>query len=220
MRRTITMSLFVLALAACSRPAQNAADATPATPAAGVSAANSTLADGDDSPGETMPAPRAGLWSITTTSTPARQGRLNGAVQNCSDGTSPVRMGGGMRRRGACAPTITHGDNGAITFASDCTTGSGSHLVSHGALSGDMQTAYRVHVEADVSGAPVAQMNGHRVTDINARYVGACPGNMGPGDISIGGRVITREMMRQMGRGMGGGAGGGMGGGGGGGGGE
>jgi hypothetical protein len=208
MRTTVTISLCVLALAACSRSSNQAttASATNAAPAGEASA------DASDH-GPSLPAPRAGLWQITTTMTPARAGRPNVPIQSCSDGTTPARMGGGMRGgRNGCAPTIARGADGTVTFNSDCTSPSGSHFVSHGTMTGDAQTAYQVHIESDISGAPMAEMNGHRVTDINARYMGACPSNMGPGDMNIGGRIITREQMREMRRG-GGMGGGGMGGG-------
>ena len=217
MKPSLVLVFGILAVGACQRSSEPASSNTATTNADASSSGSDTSSDGGDSDAaETspLPMPRAGLWSISTTSTPERR-RPNVAMQVCTDGTTPPRTGGGMgrRRNSDCQPQYTTGANGLVSWTSDCTTGRGAHVVTRARFTGDNQTAYQVHLETNITGAPIAQMNGSRTTEISARYVGACPSGMNPGDMSIGGRVITREMMREMRRGgLGGGMGGGMGG--------
>ena len=226
MRLTLTASLCVLALAACNR-SDSAANATQAQSAGGQGqdTASSDGGGGGDGGGDRAPSPfpvmRAGLWQITTTTTPARANRPNlGPTELCADGTTAARVGGMRRRGGACAPTITRNADGSIGFKSDCDTPFGSHVTTRGTFSGDAQSTYHVRLETQMSGAPRAEMNGARTIEINARYAGACPAGMNPGDMRINGQILSREQMRAMRRSMGGGGGGGTGGGMGGGGGE
>jgi hypothetical protein len=216
MRLLLTASFCVLALTACNR-GDTAANTAPAT-SGGGDRASSDGGGGDggeraDRTPSPFPALRAGLWQVTTTRTPARQGGrgARGPTELCTDGTTPARVGG-MRRGGECAPNVTRNADGSMAFTSDCDTPFGAHITTRGTFTGDGQTSYRVHLETLMSGASREEMNGARTTDITGRYMGACPAGMNPGDMRINGQVVTREQMRAMRRGMGGG-GGGMGGG-------
>jgi hypothetical protein len=62
----------------------------------------------------------------------------------------------------------------------------GALVISRGVATGDFKTAYRVRSNIDVSGAPLAPMNGSHVVEVSGRYVGPCPSGMRPGDVKLG----------------------------------
>lgn len=136
-----------------------------------------------------LPIPRAGLWRVTIASEGA-----GFTVRSCADGQTPQGEGG-MNGLPGCLPQLSAGAGGSVLFTSTCTMPSGFHIVSHGAFTGDNQTVYRIHTDSVTTGAPMAQMNGTRATDIDGVYQGACPANMPPGSLEMNGSVMTREMV-------------------------
>lgn len=201
MKTALLMSISLLALAGCHQapqPGQAAAggsgtQAGPA-PAAVTASAAMTPTGPVTNDGAAFPAPRAGLWVVAMTTSPARSGADasggRGPVRACSDGTTPQQMG--MRGMQGCDVRVAHGPGGSLVFSSDCHLGPDISVSSRGIAVGDFSSTYRVHMESDTQGAQVAEINGHRTTDITGTYAGACPANMPPGSVEIAGHVFAQ----------------------------
>lgn len=195
MKHALIISLSVLALAACAKPAAKSGDAAPA---AGDSA-TSAAATAPSGPPATLPTMRAGLWETNTVTTPA-SGPSFGPVKTCRGESETPQVT--MRRAGAdgedanCAPVLTAAEGGGVAIAVTCQMGP-AQVTSRGTFSGDAQSEYKVRTETDITGAPIPQLNGHRVTETTAKYLGACPAGMNPGDIQTAdGRIMNPEQVR------------------------
>ena len=133
-----------------------------------------------------MPTRRAGLW-VQTMTRDGKPGRM-GAMRVCLDAATDARMAliGRVAGKGACAPTVSRLGDGAYGFVSTCRMGGAGVITARGTASGDFASTYALHAESDVAGAVFPPMNGHHVTDVTARYAGACPAGMAPGDMTLG----------------------------------
>lgn len=133
------------------------------------------------------PARRAGLWEQSM----ARDGVASsfmGRMRFCVDPAREGRlslMAGAMGRRG-CGQHAYVRTAAGYSFEVTCRLPGSGTMVSKGAMTGDLNRAYKVHIETDVSGAALAAMNGRHVTDIAADFLGPCPAGMAPGDIVLG----------------------------------
>ncbi|MFO1014502.1 MAG: DUF3617 family protein [Caulobacteraceae bacterium] len=209
MKQALIISLSVLALAACSKPADKGESAAPAASDAATPAAATAPAG----PPATLPTMKAGLWETNTVTTPSLMPNF-GPVKTCRGENEQPQVT--MRQRGgeedpSCAPAFTQAAGGGVAIAVTCKRGP-AQITTRGALSGDAQTEFKVHTETTIAGAPVAQLNGTFVTDTTAKYLGPCAPGMNPGDIQTAdGRIMTPEQVRAAMRarfGGGGGAGG------------
>ena len=174
MRTIMWMTACALALTACGKAGETrsagAGPPTAATPTAVT----------------TLPARKAGLWEQTMT----RDGKagMMGKVRMCLDAATDAKMSlfGHSVGRSLCKEqSVSRGLDGSYRFASTCEMGDAGATVSKGALTGDFASHYRVHSESDTSGAKIATVNGHHVTDVEATYVGPCPADLAPGDIEM-----------------------------------
>ncbi|MDP1736907.1 MAG: DUF3617 family protein [Caulobacter sp.] len=182
MRIAAGICLAALALAACSKPADktNVASAGDASPAA---KAASPIPPGIDA----APHLRAGLWEVTVQGMPA-------AARTCIDDKTQsdnAVLGQGADTRN-CSRNTWRRIPGGIAFEFACDN-DGMKMASKGTVTGDFNSAYRV--EADLSGSRDGQAFSQKQV-IDARYVGACPAGMKPGDsqVTINGRTITAPM--------------------------
>jgi len=172
--------LGALALSGCHKPssantANPAAAATtpPATPAASAGA---------------FPARKAGLW-VETMTRDGKTGPMGGSIKMCIDAATDAKLStfGHQMGKSAChQQSTTRGPDGSYHFATTCTVGAAGTIVSNGSATGDFSSKYVIHDESNVSGAPVAAMNGRHVTEITATYQGPCPPDMVPGDMQMG----------------------------------
>jgi hypothetical protein len=81
--------------------------------------------------------------------------------------------------------SVQRGPDGGYIFASNCDLGSGGTVVTKGIATGDFAAGYHARVETDVTGAAYDRLNGHHVTEITARRIGACPTGMAAGDVRL-----------------------------------
>ncbi len=170
MRLIVGACFAALALSACQKAAETAdvgkAERAPVPP--GIDAA---------------PLLKAGLWELTAEGVPMR-------AESCVDAASQsetAALGQSLDRR-SCTKSIWTPIPGGMAFEFDCKT-DGRHYTSKGMVTGDFEKAYRM--EADVSGSENGQtMTARQV--VNARYAGACPNNMKPGDkrVSMNGQTV------------------------------
>jgi hypothetical protein len=173
MRTVAGVCFAVLALAACGKPADKPAPAAAA-------AAKSPVPPGI----EAAPHLKAGLWEITVGDTPMKASScIDDATQN--DGAA---LGQSLDRRDCTKSTWTR-IPGGVAFELDCVT-EGMHMTSKGTVTGDFNSAYRM--ESDVTGSRDGQSFTHKQV-IDAKYMGACPKGMNPGDkqITVNGRTMV-----------------------------
>ena len=71
-------------------------------------------------------------------------------------------------------------------FRSTCRIGRGGVIDSAGTVWSDYGSSYRLHADSVVSGSLFAPLNGRHVTEVTAKYVGACPEGMAPGEVILG----------------------------------
>jgi hypothetical protein len=179
MRIVAGVCLAALALAACNRtPAktevadtETAAATTPKPVPPGIDAA---------------PHLRAGLWEITS-----KVAGMEGKVRSCVDDTTQSEgavLGQGLDRRN-CTKSDWSRIPGGVAFAFDCDN-DGTRVTSKGTVTGDFNTAYRMEADAGMTRGGVTR-TAKQVVD--ARYAGACPSGMKPGDkqVTVNGRVIN-----------------------------
>ena len=179
MRMLVGACLAALALAACGKPADKTAPAVPAKPPvpAGIDAA---------------PHLKAGLWEITVDGAPM-------TATSCIDDASQndtAALGQSLDRRNCTKSTWSRISDG-VAFEFDCTT-EGRHFTSKGTVTGDFNSAYRM--EADVTGSADGQTMATRQA-ISAKYLGACPSGMKPGDkqVTMNGRTMMIPASRPPG---------------------
>jgi len=150
-------------------------------------------------PAASAPSRKAGLWEQVLTRD-GKPGRL-GVLTMCVDAATDHELGvfGRHVGKGDCERTVTRDAAGVYHFTSACTLSNGTLVKTMGSASGDFGSGYRVHSEVNISGSPLAPMDGMHVIDIAGRYVGACPATMKPGDVSLGsGLKVNMDRLPQI----------------------
>jgi hypothetical protein len=167
--------------------------------------------------GPASPQRKAGLWEQTLQTDRSPTPLVSEACYDeASDRRMPV-LPHKPRRAGACEKFTVAKDGANYVIDSICSFGGagGPKVTNHAVLSGDFNVKYTVVNAINVENSPDPTRNGAHKTTITAVYKGACPADIGPGQVKLpNGDVVD---MAQLRRGLGGGAGGSGGGGGGGG---
>ncbi|MFO1014503.1 MAG: DUF3617 family protein [Caulobacteraceae bacterium] len=170
MRRALVLSISLLALAACAKPAEK-----PAEPAA---YAEST-------------ARSPGLWELRIS-----DGENVQVQRECLDAATDKQLSliGRQTNDQNCEKHLmTRQPDGSWRFSTVCDMGSGGVVKSEGTATGDFATRYQMRVEQSTSGAAVPMLNGNRRLVIDAARVSSqCPAGMKPGEAELpGGRRIN-----------------------------
>jgi hypothetical protein len=134
---------------------------------------SSTVVLADDS----LPRRKPGLWEVT---------------MQMPDMPSMPGGGGGLKssERGGetCRQNSLKRSGNTVDIVADCTSAEGkSHVVSH--YSGDMQGSYTG--ESVVTFDPPRHGRKEMRMGMQAKYAGACPTDMKPGDIRTGGMTMN-----------------------------
>jgi hypothetical protein len=190
MRRMIVIGLGVaIALAACQKkaePAKSAEEAGAAAPAAAVAPAP-------------PPMRKAGLWTQTVTS----EGRSQ-TMKLCLDEATADKMAISNQApdQSACARQTVTLISGGFHFESECDTGAGGKTSTTGDATGDFGANYTVKVSSVTTGAQAPSANGRHDAAITAKWEGACPAGMHPGDMQLpnGMTINPTAMAAKMGR--------------------
>jgi hypothetical protein len=155
-----------------------------------------------------LPSPKAGLWRESL----LRDGRelgLIGEMRACLDADARGRLTamGGQAGKSMCRSlAVTRDGDGGYHFSSACDLGPGGHVVTQGELTGDLASRYRVRSQTDTTGAVLASMNGRHTIDLEASYLGSCPGGMKPGEVVIAnGMKVNMDHLRAVAETFGGG---------------
>jgi hypothetical protein len=153
MRHYITAGLTGLALvslAACGKSATNTA---------GSASAGAPAAAGPMSVSQ-FPARKPGLWRqvIGMDGPPSGPG-----MKICVDAGSDAKISAfGRHMPGAkCSPAqMTRNLDGSIAVAETCDMGDSGKSSTTGVIKGDFNSSYTVTMDSQISGSPMAQMNG------------------------------------------------------------
>jgi len=166
--------LALVSLAACGKSATTAGGSAPSA-GAPAAAGPATLSQ--------FPARKAGLWrQVMAMDGPAR----GPGFKICIDAASDARMSAfGRHGRGqTCAPAqLTRNLDGSIGVSESCDMGANGKASTTGVIRGDFNSSYTVTMDSQISGNPMAQMNGDHKMTITATWLGPCaPGQKG-GDV-------------------------------------
>lgn len=86
---------------------------------------------------------------------------------------------------GKCGSAHLAGAAHGFTFEITCDSAETGRAHVHGALAGDLSSAYRLTLTATTTGAKGELRNGTRVSTVSAQWKGACPAGMKPGDLEL-----------------------------------
>ena len=162
--------------------------------------------------GPASPQRKPGLWEQSLQTDQSATPLVSEA---CYDAASDKRMPvlpHKPRRAGTCEKFSVTQDGANYVVDSACTFGGpgGPKITNHAVLSGDFNVKYTVTNTINVENSPDPARNGQHRNTITAVYKGACPPDIGPGQVKLPtGDVVD---MAQLRRGFGGGRPGGGGG--------
>jgi hypothetical protein len=185
--------LALVSLAACGQPtpSANGASAPGAAPAAPPAAPGPLTA-------AQVPHRRAGLWRQVT----AMDGPATGpGMQFCVDDNSEAQMSAFAAQHmpgGHCdPPQLVRNLDGSINISESCDMGANGKAVTTGVITGDFNTSYSESLDTQMSGSPIAQMNGDHKMTVTGTWTGPCaPGQHGGDMIMPDG--TTRNMLADL----------------------
>ena len=139
-----------------------------------------------DGASTSAPSRRAGLWEqvLTRDGKPGPLGRLRICIDRATDRRFSA-FGNAFNTR-QCQRHVTR-DGTVYRFTAECTRDNGAAVKMAGIASGDFKQTYQVRSEVAVNGAGLDAMNGVHAIEVKGRYLGPCPDDMRPGDVSMGG---------------------------------
>jgi len=136
-------------------------------------------------PAMVAPARRPGLWEQRVSNGDTLQvGRI------CLDPEVDRKLSwwGVQATADICARNlVTHRPDGRWQFSSVCDLGSGGTVTTSGIVSGDFTAHYQFRGQSSTVAAAVPHMNGVRPLTVDAAWLGPCPADMKPGDLSLPG---------------------------------
>lgn len=144
-----------------------------------------------------LPVRKAGLWEmkVVRAGSPAP----DMTMQHCTDETTDKEMSAAVSPMGKEMCSKQDIQKTATGFVSDSVCGiAGMSITSHAEITGDFNSAYTVkstsHSERGPAGAPRDSS-----TTIEAKWLGACKGDLKPGDIVMpGGMKMNVKDMEKL----------------------
>jgi hypothetical protein len=152
----------------------------------GLLATTPVLAD------DSLPRRKSGLWEMTM-QMPDMPGGGGMKSSQCIDektdeAMQKKAMSGGERGGETCRQTSLKRSGNTLDMVADCSGAEGkSHIVSH--YTGDMQGSYGG--ESVITFDPPRHGRKEMRMGMQAKYAGACPADMKPGDIRTGGMTLN-----------------------------
>ncbi len=130
-------------------------------------------------------APKAGLWEMKITAAGMPQPQATKVcVGEPTPGTNPFTPPPGAGQ--ACARNAVNKVATGYEIDSECTI-NGMTATSKGSVTGDFSSAYKIEMATKMSGANIPAAAQQEVkTVIDAKYLGACPADMKPGQSQTG----------------------------------
>jgi hypothetical protein len=146
---------------------------------------------------DALPQRKAGLWegSMQVTGMPVPGGMASRQCVDAKTDAEMQRKGMSGGRDSQCRQTSIKRSAGQIEIQTDCTSSEGkSHIVS--TLTGDFQNRYRM--ENKMSFDPPRQGMSEAHMTMEAKYMGACPPDMKPGDIRMANGMTMNPAQGQV----------------------
>ena len=148
---------------------------------------SSTVVLADDS----LPHRKPGLWEVTMQMPSMPGGGMKSSEcidEKTDEAMQKKAMSGGERGGETCRQTSQKRSGNTVDIVADCTSAEGkSHVVSH--YTGDMLGSYAG--ESVVTFDPPRHGRKEMRMGMQAKYAGACPADMKPGDIRTGGMTMN-----------------------------
>ncbi|MDE2485868.1 MAG: hypothetical protein KGO51_00575 [Alphaproteobacteria bacterium] len=185
MRRTAAIgAVALLALAGCQKKTneQAAANAQAPAPAAGTAQGRAQTAAAPSEPLKLSRRP--GLWEMKMTTEGMTQ-----ASRVCVDAATDAKLGitGVHKGPNPCSEQKMTKTASGYQIDTVCNLGDAGVLTNHAVMTGDPGSHYTVEMTTTTKGARAAQVNGTRKAVMEATWKGACPADMKPGDVEVGG---------------------------------
>lgn len=142
------------------------------------------------------PQRRAGLWDMQVSSPMMGSGMHVQACVGPQESGAGIFHGGGPAgpggARGGCTGVQPQMSPipGGMSFHMVCHPSPSMTIDMNGSATGDFNSAYTVRTETHMTPSP--QSMGPMVSTVSARWIGACPAGMGPGDTRVNGVVMHR----------------------------
>ena len=123
--------------------------------------------------------PKAGLWEMAVSAPgmpkPVATKVCLGEPAPGSNPFAPPPQAGQTCAKNTHAKTAS-----GYTFDMECTMG-GMTFASHGEVTGDFSSSYKTDMTTKMSGANIPPAMKETHTTVDAKYLGACPSDMKPG---------------------------------------
>ena len=122
-----------------------------------------------------LPARKAGLWEVKTTTADGR----SVSIQQCTDAQTDQAMQSsvGAANQRNCAKRDVQKSGDTMTIDSVCTTG-GKTRTAHVVITGSFDSGYTMTITSQGEGASAA-----RTTSMAAKWLGPCAADQKPGDM-------------------------------------
>lgn len=192
MRKAVWLVMAgTVALGACHKKTESAANhASPAAPGTAPGTATSAPSGGQPASPASTPLRRAGLWEQTVASAGATQ-----SSRICLDASLSKQLAawGQAQTDAKCQEgPMTPRPGGGWAFSSTCDMGAQGKTTTEGVLSGDPASRYAIDAQTTTTGAKAQMMNGVHKFSMKAEWIGPCPADMKPGDMTLpGGQKIN-----------------------------
>lgn len=140
-----------------------------------------------------VPKRKAGLWEIKQNV----EGTPTGAmppIQQCIDANTDdlLQQRGQSMAKDRCSRLDVKREGNRVVVHSVCTLAQ-TTATSDSVFSGDFNTTYRADIKTQYN--PPFQGLTRMATTMEAKWLGPCPGDMKPGDISVGGMKFNPTQM-------------------------
>ncbi|MEQ1774342.1 MAG: DUF3617 family protein [Burkholderiales bacterium] len=144
-----------------------------------------------------MPKMKPGLWETTTATAGQKgaKGQTSKTTMCINEAVQKEMMTFSQSMGAQCSKNSTRRDGNKYIGEAECTFG-GSTMKSQSVATFTSDTAYRVESRATFS-PPMGGMSESSTTQ-EAKYAGACPAGMKPGDMNMGGRTMNISDMAKM----------------------
>jgi hypothetical protein len=141
-----------------------------------------------------LPKRKPGLWEIKQDVEGVPAGAMP-PIQQCIDATTDdlLQQRGQRMAKASCSRLDAMREGNRMIVHSVCSLGQ-SNAIADSVFSGDFNTTYRAEIRTRYS--PPFQGLTQMATTMEAKWLGPCPGDMRPGDVSVGGMKFNPMQMQ------------------------
>ncbi len=142
-----------------------------------------------------LPARKAGLWEMKTTTSSGRALQMQQCVDAQTDGATQAKANSDSEARG-CSKRDVKKAGDTFTVDSTCTQ-AGKTRTNHTVITGSFDSGYTMVITAQSEEAPAG-----RTITVEAKWLGPCAADQKPGDTIMpdGKKMNVLEMQKRMGQ--------------------